>query len=76
MYLVGASIPVFLIEKVGRRPLLIVGALGQAAAMIVLGSMFMVEDSSLANWVGVTSVFVFTFIFGTGNTGSGFRRIS
>ncbi|CAK1357095.1 unnamed protein product [Cercospora beticola] len=59
-YFLASWIPVFLIEKVGRRPLMLFGAVGMSLSMVVLAAATSVGGSG----PGVVAA-VFLFIFNT-----------
>ncbi|KAI5359619.1 putative major facilitator, sugar transporter, major facilitator superfamily [Septoria linicola] len=59
-YFLASWIPVFLIEKVGRRPLMLFGAVGMSLSMVVLAAATSVGGSG----PGVVAA-VFLFVFNT-----------
>lgn len=61
-YAFAALIPVFVIEKAGRRTLLITGAWGQSLCMVVL-AICVHNGSKAANGVSVASLFLFDSFF-------------
>lgn len=73
-YNFSALVPVFTIEKLGRKPLLIAGAFGQAACMLVLGACLEVTHP-VSGYIAAVAVFGFTFIFGCGKKNDSFKYI-
>ncbi|KAI5285382.1 hypothetical protein KEM54_000618 [Ascosphaera aggregata] len=64
-YLMSAFIPIFIIEKVGRRQLMIFGAVGQAISMAVLaGTNYRLTRPNKDSHAGVGQA-VFLFVFNT-----------
>lgn len=59
-YFLASWIPVFLIEKIGRRPLMLFGAVGMSLSMVVLAAATSVGGSG----PGVVAA-VFLFVFNT-----------
>lgn len=68
-------IPVFNIEKYGRRPLLLFGAFGQAFAMALVGVMVILSKPytdrgdavpTMYAYPAAAGVVLFVFIFGVG----------
>ncbi|GAB7363332.1 hypothetical protein MBLNU230_g3613t1 [Neophaeotheca triangularis] len=63
-YLLAAFIPIFIVEKVGRRTLMLIGAAGMSASMAILaGSNYALEAHGNQN-AGYTQA-AFLFIFNT-----------
>ncbi len=57
-------IAVALIDKVGRRPLLLVGNIGMMVSLACLSLSFLLHgNSEVLKWVGVSSVFTFVSFF-------------
>ncbi|KAI9371052.1 general substrate transporter [Aspergillus egyptiacus] len=68
-YLMAAFIPIFIIEKVGRRPLMLFGAAGMSISMAVLaGTNYRVTnlDDSQAGIAQAVFLFVFNTFFAIG----------
>lgn len=64
-YFLASWIPVFIIEKVGRRKLMLVGAAGMAISMIILAIMTKIGGSA-CGIVAATFLFVFNTFFAIG----------
>lgn len=62
-YAFASLIPVFVIEKAGRRTLFLTGAWGQCICMVVLAITVSVSNDA-ANGVAVTALFLFDSFFG------------
>lgn len=68
-YFMAAFIPIYIIEKVGRRPLMLIGAAGMSISMAVLaGANWRLEalDDSKAGIVQAVFLFVFNTFFAIG----------
>ncbi|KAI9802529.1 MAG: hypothetical protein M1833_001601 [Piccolia ochrophora] len=65
-YFAASWIAVFLIEKVGRRPLMLFGAAGQSFFMIILAVMTSYKDDKAKGWVAVFCLFAFNSCFAIG----------
>ncbi|KAF2726316.1 general substrate transporter [Polychaeton citri CBS 116435] len=66
-YLMAAFIPIFIIEKVGRRPLMLFGAAGMSISMAVLAisNYFVTKDPGNPNTSAGIAQAVFLFVFNT-----------
>lgn len=72
-YFAASWIAFFIIEKVGRRKLMLFGAVGQALCMAVLaisGSF----GNKAAGWVSVVFLFLFNTVFAIGWLGMTWRK--
>lgn len=65
-YFLASWFPVFIIEKVGRRPLMLVGAAGQALSMVVLAVATSFAGQSGPGIVAAVFLFVFNTFFAFG----------
>lgn len=63
-YLVSSLVPIPLIERVGRRPLMIFGAAGQCISMAILAAMTTTIGDKTKGIVATTMLFLFNFFFG------------
>jgi MFS family permease len=65
-YFLASWIAVFLIEKVGRRTLMLFGAVGQSMSMVVLAivTSFTLPNGNVETQPGIVAV-VFLFVFNT-----------
>ena len=73
-YFLAALIPLFLVEKVGRRMLMLVGAAGMSVSMIVLtvsSRCFEVHGNVASGYISVVFTFVFNSFFAFGWLGMG-----
>ncbi|ETI25177.1 hypothetical protein G647_04550 [Cladophialophora carrionii CBS 160.54] len=64
-YFLASWIAVFIIEKVGRRKLMIFGAIGQSASMIILAVMTKIGGTG-PGWVAAVFLFIFNSFFAIG----------
>lgn len=66
-YLMAAFIPIFIVEKVGRRPLMLFGSAGMAVSMAVLAvsNYFVTRDPDNINTKAGIAQAVFLFVFNT-----------
>ncbi|MCJ1302408.1 hypothetical protein MMC08_005211 [Hypocenomyce scalaris] len=64
-YLLASLIPIFIIEKVGRRQLMITGSTGQALSMLIL-AICVQNGSQAAGYVAVLCLFTFNTFFSWG----------
>ncbi|KAL2441509.1 Sugar transporter STL1 [Exophiala dermatitidis] len=62
-YFLSALIPIFIVERVGRRKLLLVGAAGMSASMVVLAVMNKIGGTA-AGIVAAIWLFIFNSFFG------------
>lgn len=60
-YFLASWIPVFIIEKAGRRPLMLIGAVGMSISMAVLA----ISTSFIASSKAGIAAAVFLFVFNT-----------
>ncbi|PGH20721.1 hypothetical protein AJ80_03481 [Polytolypa hystricis UAMH7299] len=65
-YFLASWIPVFIIEKVGRRPLMLFGAVGMSLSMVVLAVATSFEGQSAPGVVAAVFLFVFNTFFAIG----------
>ncbi|KAK5169111.1 uncharacterized protein LTR77_006420 [Saxophila tyrrhenica] len=68
-YLLAAFIPIFIVEKAGRRPLMLIGAAGMSASMAVLaGTNYAVTtyDNANAGYTQAAFLFIFNTFFAIG----------
>jgi MFS family permease len=59
---------VFLIDKVGRRPLLMAGALGDMISLVIVGGIIgkygnNLVDHKAAGWVGIAFIYIYDINF-------------
>jgi hypothetical protein len=59
---------VFLIDKVGRRPLLMAGALGDTISLVIVGGIIgkygnNLVDHKAAGWVGIAFIYIYDINF-------------
>jgi hypothetical protein len=64
-YFLASWIAVFVIEKVGRRKLMLFGAIGQSASMIILAVMTKIGGQG-PGWVAAVFLFIFNSFFAVG----------
>ncbi|KAJ9611136.1 hypothetical protein H2200_004319 [Cladophialophora chaetospira] len=64
-YFLASWIAVFIIEKVGRRKLMLFGAIGQSGSMIVLAVMTKIGGTG-PGWVAAIFLFIFNSFFAVG----------
>ncbi|WEW57691.1 hypothetical protein PRK78_003158 [Emydomyces testavorans] len=65
-YFLASWIPVFIVEKVGRRPLMLFGAVGTSFSMVVLAISTSFEHQTKAGIVAAIFLFVFNTFFAIG----------
>ncbi|EEH36591.2 sugar transporter STL1 [Paracoccidioides lutzii Pb01] len=65
-YFIASWIPVFIVEKVGRRPLMLVGAVGMSLSMVVLAVVTSFERQTKPGIVAAVFLFVFNTFFAIG----------
>lgn len=65
-YFIASWPAVFLVERVGRRKLMLVGAAGQAASMAILAGANSAPDNKGAQVVAIVFLFVFNTFFAIG----------
>jgi MFS family permease len=65
-YFIASWPAVFLVERVGRRKLMLFGAVGQAAAMAVLAGVNSQPDNSSCQIAAIVFLFVFNTFFAFG----------
>lgn len=65
-YFIASWLPVFIIEKAGRRPLMLVGAVGMSLSMVILAISTSFTGNSKAGIVATVFLFVFNTFFAWG----------
>ena len=65
-YFLASWIPVFIVEKVGRRPLMLVGAVGMAISMAILAVTTSFKHNDKAGIAAAVFLFVFNTFFAIG----------
>jgi sugar porter (SP) family MFS transporter len=65
-YFIASWLPVFIIEKAGRRPLMLVGAVGMSLSMVILAISTSFANNSKAGIVATVFLFVFNTFFAWG----------
>lgn len=65
-YFLASLIPIFIVEKVGRRPLMLFGAVGMSLSMVVLAVSTSYKDQKAAGFVAAVFLFVFNTFFAWG----------
>ena len=65
-YFMASWIPIFIVEKTGRRVLMLVGAAGMSATMVGLAVSTAFPDSKVANGWAACFLFVFNSFFAVG----------
>ena len=65
-YFLASLVPIFIIEKVGRRTLMLIGAAGMSIAMAVLAITTSFEGESKPGIAAAVFLFVFNTFFGLG----------
>ncbi|TDZ20178.1 Sugar transporter STL1 [Colletotrichum orbiculare MAFF 240422] len=70
-FLVGSILPVFYIERIGRRKVMMLGASTCGICMGIIActgavSLYYPERASASSWAGAAFILVFEFSFGTG----------
>ncbi|ODH44853.1 hypothetical protein ACO22_00617 [Paracoccidioides brasiliensis] len=65
-YFIASWIPVFIVEKVGRRPLMLFGAVGMSLSMVVLAVVTSFERQTKPGIVAAVFLFVFNTFFAVG----------
>lgn len=65
-YFLASWPAVFLVEKVGRRKLMLFGAAGQAISMAILAGANSAPDNKAAQGVAIAFLFVFNTFFAIG----------
>jgi MFS family permease len=65
-YFLASLIPIFIIEKVGRRPLMLMGAAGMSISMIILAITTSFEGHSKPGIAAAVFLFVFNTFFALG----------
>lgn len=66
-YCLSTLIPVFCLDKYGRRRILYIGAVLQALAMAAAGALSYLSENGYGNGYGkgaTACIFIFTFVFG------------
>lgn len=66
-YLASSLVPIPLIERLGRRPLMLVGVAGQAICMAILAAMTVTVGDKSKGIVATTMLFLFNFFFSIGS---------
>ena len=64
--LIVTIVAVWLVDKVGRRPLLLIGEAGMAASLIVLGGGFLWQGGASVGWVTAGSLMAYVGFFAIG----------
>lgn len=64
-YLMAAFIPIFIVEKVGRRPLMLFGSAGMALSMaaLAISNYYVTKDPNNINTQAGIAQAVFLFVF-------------
>ena len=65
-YWLATLLPIPLIDRVGRRPLLLFSAIGQTLCMAVLAGTIAFPNSSKAGYAATVFLFVFNTVFSIG----------
>lgn len=65
-YFIASWIPIFIVEKVGRRPLMLFGAIGMSISMAVLAISTSFKGEQKAGIVATVFLFVFNTFFAIG----------
>lgn len=65
-YFLASLVPIFIAEKVGRRPLMLTGAAGQSLSMAVLAITVSFKGNTQAGIAAAVFLFVFNTFFGWG----------
>ncbi|CAK3951023.1 Sugar transporter STL1 [Lecanosticta acicola] len=65
-YFLASWIPVFTIEKIGRRPLMLFGAAGMSLSMVVLAITTSFRNNNAAGVVAAVFLFIFNTFFAIG----------
>ncbi|KAK2606385.1 hypothetical protein QQS21_003204 [Conoideocrella luteorostrata] len=65
-YFIASWPAVFLVERVGRRKLMLFGAVGQAATMAILAGVGSQKDNQACQIAGIVFLFVFNTFFAVG----------
>lgn len=65
-YFLASLLPIFIVEKVGRRPLMLVGAAGMSGSMIILAITTSMPGNTQAGIAAAVFLFVFNTFFGWG----------
>ncbi|GAC71198.1 hypothetical protein PANT_1d00043 [Moesziomyces antarcticus T-34] len=66
-YFVSSLVPIPLIERVGRRPLMLIGVGGQAICMAILAAMTVTIGDKTKGIVATAMLFLFNFFFSVGS---------
>lgn len=67
VFFLSAIIPIWLVDRIGRKPLLIYGSTGMCISMIVLvGTLSPTNPSTAAGIVSIISIFMFEIFYSTG----------
>ncbi|KAL9052709.1 MAG: hypothetical protein Q9162_005210, partial [Coniocarpon cinnabarinum] len=65
IYLLGSILPLFLIERFGRRTLLILCSTGLTLCFLLVAVLLSIGTHS-AGWGAVALIFIFQFVYGIG----------
>lgn len=65
-YFLASLIPIFIVEKAGRRPLMIFGAIGTSLSMVVLAISTSFEGQTAPGLVATVFLFIFNTFFAIG----------
>lgn len=68
-YWLATFIPIPLIDRIGRRPLMLFAAIGQACSMAVLAGCISAPDNKIAGYVAAAFLFIFNTFFAIGFDG-------
>lgn len=71
-YWLATFIPIPLIDRLGRRPILLFSAIGQTISMAILAATIAYPDNKAAGYVAAVFLFVFNTFFGIGFDGISF----
>lgn len=67
VFFLSSIIPIWLVDRVGRKPLLIYGSIGMCVSMVVLvGTLSPKNPSTAAGVVSIICIFMFEVFFATG----------
>ena len=75
-YFLASLIAIFVIEKFGRRKLMLVGAFGQTGTMILLAILGSLSGNSAAQIISCVLLFVFNSFFAVGWLGMTWLYVS
>ncbi len=76
-FVLGQLVSLVLIDRLGRRPLLLIGYAGMACGLVPLGLAFAIGgESDLLGWMAVAGVILLAFAWAVGPSGVTFLLIS